>query len=443
MRGFPIDRDQRRALVASALLVVGAAACEERTPTSVDERLLPPEPVTMEVRLGWDEFASNLEVFGGYGAPEELGTGVVANEYADTLNARTLVRFGAYPTETSVRDSAGTIRTDTNLTFVGGRLVAFLDTLASTNALPVTLAAGATQNEWHSRTVTWTAAVDTTGDTRPWPEPGAGPVTPIGTTEWDPNASDSVWFAIDSATIAEWADTTDASRGVRLDLLTAGHRVQLNSVALRLITRPSLNPDTLVDVTAPRRNLTFVYDPFPEPPPEGIRIGGVPAWRTVLDIGLPARLTGPPELCAAVGCPLTLESGQVNHAALLLRSRQTETAFQPTDTVRLDVRPVFSRAAMPKSPLGASLIGQSQNGHVAPAAFGSGAGVQIEVPVTQFVRQLLPGASQGPVDPPSTLALLSVFEPLSISFATFHGPGGPDEPVLKLIITVSPSVELP
>lgn len=443
MRGLPIDRNERRSLVASALLLFGAAACEERTPTSLDESLLPPEPVTVEVRLGWDQFASNLEVFGGYGAPEELGTGVLANEYADTLNARTLVRFGAYPTETSVRDSLGTIRTDTNLTFVGGRVVAFFDTIASTNTSPVTLALGATENEWHATTATWTAAVDTIGDLRPWPEPGAGPVTPIGTVDWDPDAGDSVSFSVDSTTIAEWADTTDLSRGMRLDLVTPGHRLQVTTVALRLITRPSLNPDTLVDVTAPRRNLTFVYDPFPEPPPDGIRIGGVPAWRTVLDVGLPAQLTGPPELCAAVGCPLVLESGQVNHAALLLRSRQTETAFQPTDTVRLDVRPVFSRAAMPKSPLGSSLVGLTEGGRVPPDAFGAGAGVEIEVPVTGFVRRLLPGAEEGPEDAPNTLALLSVFEPLSIAFASFHGPGGPDEPVLRLILTVSPSVELP
>lgn len=428
--------------VGAALAVLAVAACQEETPTSLDERLLPPEPVTMEVRLPWAAFAANLEVFGGYGSPEQLGTGVLANEYADTLNARTLVRFGAYPTEASVRDTAGTIRTDTTLTFVGGRVVAFFDTLASTNTSTVSLALGGTQTEWHSTTATWTSAVDTIGDTRPWPEAGAGPVTPLSTADWNPASSDSASFTIDSATIAAWADTTDFARGARLDLLTPGHRVQVNAIALRLITRPSLNPDTLIDVTAQRRNLTFVYDPFPEPPPDGIRIGGVPAWRTVLDLSLPAQLEGPPELCAAVGCPLVLESGQVNQAVLLLTSRASVDAFQPTDTVLLDARPVLSRATMPKSPLGVSLVPDSA-GRVAPEAFGAGAGVEIEVPVTSFVRQLLPGAEGAPANGPNTLALLSVLEPLSIAFASFYGPGGPDEPVLKLILTVIPPVELP
>lgn len=427
---------------AAVIAVLAFAACEERTPASLDERLLPPEPVTIEVRLPWSEFASNLAVFGGYGSPEELGTGVVANEFVDTLNARTLVRFGAYPTEASVRDSEGTIRTDTLLTFIGGRVVAFFDTLASTNASTVSLALGATGLEWHARTATWTAAVDTIGDLRPWPEPGAGPVTPLSTADWDPAASDSVSFAVDSATIAAWADTTDSSRGARIELLTPGHRLQVNAVALRLVTRPSLNPDTLIDLTAPRRNLTFVYDPFPEPPPDGIRIGGVPAWRTILDLSLPAQLDGPPDLCAAVGCPLVLEAGQVSQAAIILTTRASFGAFQPSDTIELDVRPVLSRAAMPKSPLGSSLI-EADAGIVPPEAFGGGAGVEVEVPVTRFVRQLLPDAQGTVASSTNTLALLSVLEPLSIAFATFHGPGEPSEPMLKLILTVSPAVELP
>jgi hypothetical protein len=44
---------------------------------------------------------------------------------------------------------------------------------------------------------------------------------------------------------------------------------------------------------------------------------------------------------------------------------------------------------------------------------------------------------------PNTLALLSPFEPLSIAYGSFHGPGTGFAPVLKLIVTVGPSVELP
>ena len=45
--------------------------------------------------------------------------------------------------------------------------------------------------------------------------------------------------------------------------------------------------------------------------------------------------------------------------------------------------------------------------------------------------------------PPKTLALLSLFEPVSIAFASFHGPGDENAPFLKLIVTVGRSVELP
>ena len=45
--------------------------------------------------------------------------------------------------------------------------------------------------------------------------------------------------------------------------------------------------------------------------------------------------------------------------------------------------------------------------------------------------------------PPNTLALMSVFEPVSITFASFYGPGDELAPFLKLVITVARPVELP
>jgi len=60
-------------------------ACEEELPVGVDDDALPAEPITVEVEIPWSDFASNLEVFGGYGSPEELGQGFVASGFADTL----------------------------------------------------------------------------------------------------------------------------------------------------------------------------------------------------------------------------------------------------------------------------------------------------------------------------------------------------------------------
>ncbi len=440
-----LKRDNvRRNLIGSllGLTAFGVVACEEQSPTSLDDSLLPQEPITVELRIPWEDFASNLEVIGGFGAPVELGTGILAKSFAGMLDARTILRFQAYPTEWEVRDTTGTTRTDSDLTFIGGRVVALLDTIASTNEESVLLGLGATQHEWDVRTVTWTAAVDTINDQRSWPEAGAGPVAPLATAEWDPTAGDSVWFELDSAQIAAWADASDESRGARIELLTAGERVEVAAVILRLNTRPSLNPDSTFFLDVRREGISFVYNPFPEPPPDGIRIGGTPAWRTILDVRMPAQLTGPPTVCAVVQCPVALRASELNYAALVFRTSRTEAAFQPTDTVGIDARPVLSRETLPKAPLGASVLGLAGR-LIGPEFFGDQAEQDVEIPITTFARNLLTGADEAGLEPSETLALLSLLEPFSIAFASFHGPGSEGAPFLKLIVTIGRSVELP
>ena len=215
------------------LVSIGIAACQEENPTAFASDLLLKETITLEIEIPWEDFASDLEVFGGYGAPWELGTGVVAKGFAEILNARTLVRFAAYPKVHQVRDTTGTTRPDSSLTFVGGRVVTFFDTIASTNNGPVELGLGATQTPWDKKTVTWVTAVDTLNDLRLWPQPGAGPVTSIGTTVWDPAEGDSAWFELDSLQVEAWADTADVSRGARIESLTDNARLQVSRVVLR------------------------------------------------------------------------------------------------------------------------------------------------------------------------------------------------------------------
>jgi hypothetical protein len=433
----------RRNLIGAllGLAALSVVACEEQTPTSLDESLLPQEPITLELRIPWEDFASNLEVIGGFGAPAELGTGVLAKSFAGTLDARTLLRFTEYPTEASVRDTTGTTRTDDSLTFIGGRLVAFLDTIASTNEEPVLLGLGAIQHEWDVSTVTWTDAVDTINDQRPWPEAGAGPVAPLGTAEWDPATGDSVWFELDSAQVALWADISDDSGGARIELLTEGERIQIARTVLRLNTRPSLNPDSTFFLTVLRQDISFVYNPFLEPPPDGIRVGGAPAWRTVLDVRMPEQLDGPQALCERVECPVTLHASELNYTALVFRTRRTEEAFQPTDSVGIDARPVFSRGTLPKAPLGSSMLG-IEGRLIGPEFFSEQTEQDIEIPITDFAQDLISGEDDAGLEPPRTLALLSLHEPVSIAFASFHGPGGENAPFLKLIVTIGPPVEL-
>ena len=367
---------------------------------------------------------------------------MVAHKYGGGLEARALTRFTPMPEVVTVTDSAGTQRTDDQLTLVGGRIVAFMDTIQSVSDGPVTLEVGTTQEVWDGRSVSWSFAVDTSGGQRAWEEEGAGPTTRVATAVWDRTLGDSAVFVLDSAQVEMLRDTSQVNQGVRIAALTEGVRLKVDNVVLRGTVIPSVRPDTLMDLTSGRRDYTFVYWPSPAAETDGIRVGGVPAWRTVLDLHLPVSLTGPAALCAAVACPLTLTPDQVSYAALVLKGRNSSPAFQPSDSVGLDIRPVYARSAMPKAPLGPSLLG-SLGKRVAAGLFGEDEGQEVELPITNFVRDLVSGDSIRGFPPPNTLALLSVFEPSSLTFASFFGPGSPDAPVLKLIITAGHTVELP
>lgn len=440
---MPSRLHSRRApVVLVSCLSIALGACQDETPTSVDLDLLPPEPITLEIELPWADFGSNLGVYGGYSAAAQLEEGIIARAYgADALDARTLIRFASFPTTASVRDAAGTLRTDANLSYVGGYVVAFFDTIASTNTGPVSLTLGAIEEAWHPPSATWDFAVDTIGEQRAWSEPGAGPVTVLTTRDWDPALGDSVQFFLDSAQVAGWNDPTDPAAGARIELMTDGVRLRVAGGALRITTRSSINADTILTLTAQAQQATLVYDVDPAPPADGMRVGGAPAWRTVLDVVVPSSLTGPPELCAAVGCPFALAPRHVSYAALVLRTRTPALAFQPTDSIALDVRPVLSRAALPKSPLGNSLTADPAGQRVAAAAFAL-EGTPVEIPITNYLRGFLAGPDPAGRPPPSTLALLAAPEPGSFTFAEFFGPGVGNDPVLKLVVTVSAPMEL-
>ena len=338
-----------------ALVTCSFLACQEELPTAARDDLIPVEATSVEIRLPFEEFGSNLRVYGGYGSPAELPYGVLAHLYEGELEARTLIRLWSFPVAAVVRDSTGTTRADSSLVFVGGRLVAKFDTIGSVKDGPVDLAAGALENSWHFASAAWGVAVDTVSDLQPWPEEGAGPVIPLSTSTWDPAEADSVVFELDSAAVALLADTAVAAQGFRLDALTEGVRLQTHTVRLFLSTRPSSNPDTLVDLLVQTRFRTFVYEPVLAPPESEMWVGGVPAWRTVFDVDFPKVLDGPPELCAQVECPLVLSPEMVNSASLFLKTAASPAAFRPSDSLRVDVRAVLDPGRLPKSPLGSPL----------------------------------------------------------------------------------------
>lgn len=420
--------------IAVAGLVAGLAACGESSPTSTDDDRLVIEPRTVELILPWSTFGERVQVYGGFGSPDDLANMVLANGFETDLHSRGLVQWGTYPRVVTVRDSLGENQQDSTLTYIGGYVVARVDTLASTASGPVEIGLAQVTENWHSPTTTWENRVDTIGDRRSWTVAGAGDAVPLSTGTWDPATADTVVIPLDSAQIALWSDTTATGlRGARFEMVTEGVRLELQDIRLRLQTRPSVNRDSTFVLTTIIQDRTFIYTPFVQPPPDGIRVGGAPAWRTVMTFDMPKVLNGPAEVCQAVGCPFTLTPTGINHASLTLRTKEvTPVAFQPSDSVRIDVRAVLVPERLPKAPLGASFLGVL--GRSIPASgFGAGAGVEVGVPITEFVRTQV--ASDSP--PSRDLALLSTLEPLSIAFSSFEGPGSAAEPSLRLIVTIA------
>ncbi len=431
--------------IPAALLtgtVVFSGACEETTPTSTDSGLIPVSPTTVEVRIPFSDFGRDVNQWEGFGRVADLNTALLADEFDETLTARTVVRFGEYPEFVQVSDPTGVVVADSTLSFVGGRILARIDTLSVIGEGPFTLIAGALRGgRWDAASVNWENAVDSVGDVRGWPEQGAGPIDVLDTVLWDPAEGDSVVFEVDSATVNQWADTTDPSRGFRLEAMSEGGRLEVAGFLLDVDIVPSVRPDTVLSRPVGPLTTGFVYSPPPPTPDNEFRVGGAPSWRTTFGVALADTLFGPPELCDVFGCPFLLTSESVNFAALTLNSATSPPGFQPDDTLALDVRAVISEAALPKSPLSSSFAGLLGR-PLPPEYFGDEADGQVTVAVTTFIQDLLRGETVVGSEAPSALSLLTPLEPLSLELLTFEGGGSENEPFLRLILTTRVGVPL-
>ena len=436
-----------------ALLALGLAGalagCDDQLPTAVDEDLLPARPVTFEVRLPWSEFASDLRVLGGFGRAHELRRGYLADGYRGTMTAHTLLHLSQFPNAATVRDTAGVTQLDTMLTFIQGDLLVRFDTIGSTNSTGTNafLTASRPLTPWHARTATWEAAVDTAGDRVTWPEPGGGPVIPLGSGGWSRAAGDSAFIIFGPSELAALGDSANAEMGLRLESATAGERLEVLQVQLRLVAVPSSNPDTLIDLLVDPTDMTFIYTPESPAPTGELRVGGVPAWRSVLTLNVPTSVPGSPATCARVPCPVALTPERLNHAALVLTTRTDLSPFAPSDSLRLEARGVLAPDFLPKSPLGSPLFigssGEPAETRVPPFAFAPGGARTVEIPLTPLVRDLVRGETPSGGELPATIAIMSLFEPLTLGYGSFVGPGEPGEPFLRMIITASEQVVPP
>jgi hypothetical protein len=77
---------------------------------------------------------------------------------------------------------------------------------------------------------------------------------------------------------------------------------------------------------------------------------------------------------------------------------------------------------------------------LAPDGFGEEDGIAVEIPVGTYVRSILASKEDPDQSFPLDVALLSSFEPLSLYFASFFGPGTPLGPELLLVLTFGDEV---
>jgi hypothetical protein len=439
-----VTRKRQRAIRGAAIVAVaaGVGACGEQLPILDLEGDLPIETLTLEVRLPWEEFGSDLQVWGTYGLPQQLPYAVVAHEFGDSLESRGLMRVNPFPETITAPDTNGVNLPDSLFTVPTGRVVLRIDTIRTRPEEPVTLVLETLPQEWDARTATWDMAVDTVFRTVEWEEPGAGPVTFLGQGLWDPSVegSDSVVVELDSAAVAVLNDSLGALRGFRIRSAEAETRLRVTGGSLRGDARPSFNPDTTVALATSLWALTFIHSPELKPQAGDIVVGGAPAVRSVFSIDLPAEVTGDEEFCSQVKCPFPLDPDEVVLANLVLTGRAQERAFAPVDTLLLDIRPVVNPDLLPRAPLGEAILFLANR--VPPEIFNDDDPGSVQVNLTFYIRDLLKGETAGgnPVYP--TVVLHGPLEPLALEAMRFSGPEGANPPELRLLLTVSEEVKL-
>ncbi|MGH7449445.1 MAG: hypothetical protein ACRELT_17860 [Longimicrobiales bacterium] len=414
--------------------VLLAAACTQDSPTETGSGLLPPDAIrTFEFVLEPERYLQWDTAFGLYSATADADYALIASEYEGMLNSRVLLRY-PIPRTISVIDTAGVLRTDSMPIYFSGDVRLLIDTLASTPP-PAALNLFRTTEEWDRLTASWQFRVDSAGVQLPWSEPGGSPGALISTSTYQ--EGDSVLLAVDSATIAVWADTTAAARGAVLGAGTAGTRLRTVLPTLRLRARSTMNPDTVVETTlAPAR--TFIFEPE-QPDSVGVpRVGGTPAWRTVLR--LRERLDTLLVACPGVpGCTLRLGDVTINYAALQLQPLPSPAGFAPELPLSIALHALLPSPLVPLSRSPVTGAFGAPAGSIPSSSFMAPGASVVEVAATELVRLLFSPPDEDPdTFTPTHLALLPSGSTRTFGFGTFA-----ELPALRIIVTISRELQLP
>ena len=418
---------KRLAFAFAAALI--ATACTEELPTDVGDALLPAGDVTtFEVILPASAFLLGDTSFSGFQKPADSPFGLIANSFENVVDANTLLRFSLPPRTIAVRPSTGTtVVVDSFPRYSTGRMVLKLDSVHATTR-PVKLALYRTTEEWDF-SATWPLRIDTGAVKLPWTTPGGTRGALIDTVTW--TSGDSVSFRVDSATIAEWGDTTIRSRGAIVVSETEGSRIRMLSTNVIVDARSTLRPDTALTVSLVPTVRTYVTNPTLATPFSGIRVGGIPAWRSLLSF---REELGALVIPCGTNCTVRLDSVHINRAQLLLKPAITPAGFVPEDSLYIEARPILTGPGVPleRSALG-TFVNTVRTDLMSPSLFRSPSATDVvRVDVTSFLNHQFDESVTEGNRLPFILALLQFVETGTAGFATFE-----QGPMLRLVLTTT------
>jgi hypothetical protein len=435
------------ALIASAVMVAG---CGKENATGIAGPLIPQGSIqTYDLVLDGSSFLISDTTLSGYSIPNTSGYLFLARTFGGVVNANALVRFVQAPPTIQVADSAGTIRTDTLPKFFAGNVVLTVDTTAAASTDPITFELYRTAEAFDAASATWTLRVDTLGVSLPWQQRGGtrGPL--VSRTTWMPG-QDSIVFAVDSATVKAWSDTTDATRGALIVVTTPNSRIRASTIGFNVQAHSSIRRDTVVTVTTGNVGSTFISDPPPPQPTTDLRVGGQPSWRSYFQFRDNLDSLSVPCPTQTANCHVLLKNATINYAALLLQPLAMPAAYSPEDSIIVGAYTVFPNSTLPigRSPLG-TIVGATK-GSLKPAQFTGGTQARVEVPITGFIAILAgardtTAAAANSTARPTSIALLSSPEGRTFGFGSFASrrAGTAVAPKLRLVVTVASEVQLP
>ena len=411
------------ALTAVAALSTG---CIQENPTAVGDVLLPGgNVVSLEVLLPASQFLVQDTSFSGYTNAAAANYSLVANKFEGVTDANTLFRFSLLPATIVVKNSAGTLATDSLPRFVSGKLVMHFDTV-SLSGRPARLHLYRTNEEWDV-SATWALRIDSGSVHLPWQTAGGTRGASVDTATWA--AGDSVVLNVDSTTIRQWNDSTNKSRGAIIVGETPNTRVRIVATTLHVTTKSTLNADTTLTLDLVPTVRTFVFNPTPPKSAPALRVGGVPSWRGFLQMRSDLKTLS--FSCSATQtCTVPLDSVHLTSAELVFHPVRPPLGFSPEDTMFVELRSVPVSASVPieRSPTG---VRYGLSSAIAPQTFLTPT-ADVKVNITAFMQNLLDPNVKDTDRLAPYLALIQVPDAATSGFGMFDA-----KPSLRLILTTA------